>query len=114
MKRRAKQRQDSVLILKKAFGRENTRITIESMKTVQSHKHKNTVLDAATSEKLLKLFALYSKGVAVFGSVDAFTDWLSRPAYGLGNRVPDELLDTLTGVELIADELTRIEYGDLA
>ena len=86
----------------------------KSMKTVQSQKLKKIVLDTVTSEKLLKLFALYSRGTSVFGSVEAFTDWLSRPAYGIGSRVPDELLDTLTGIELITYELTRIKYGDLA
>ncbi len=86
----------------------------KSMKTFQNYKDKKTVLDAITSEKLLKLFALYSKGAAVFGSIDAFASWLSRPAYGIGNQIPQDLMDTITGIDLINDELKRIEYGDLA
>lgn len=54
----------------------------KSMKTFQNYKEKKTILDATTSKKLLKLFALYSKGSETFGSIDAFSDWLSRPAYG--------------------------------
>lgn len=86
----------------------------KSVKTFQNYREKKTTLDVTTSEKLLKLFALYSKGAAVFGSLDAFTEWLSRPAYGLGNQVPQTLMDTMTGLELIYEELVRIEYGDLA
>ncbi len=86
----------------------------KSLKTFQNYRHKKTALDTTTSEKLLKLFALYSKGAAVFGSVDVFSQWLSRPAYGLGSQVPQSLLDTMTGIELINDELVRIEFGDTA
>jgi len=85
----------------------------KSLKTFQNYKDRKTVLDAITTEKLLKLFALYSKGIEVFGSIDAFSDWLSRPAYGLGNQVPQTIMDTMTGVDLIQEELTRIAYGDL-
>lgn len=86
----------------------------KSMKTFQNYKEKKTVLDTTTSEKLLKLFALYSKGAEIFGAIEAFSDWLSRPAYGIGNQRPQDLLDTVTGIDLITDELKRIEYGDLA
>lgn len=86
----------------------------KSMKTFQNYKDKKTVLDAVTSEKLLTLFALYNKGNAVFGSLEAFTDWLSKPAYGIGNQVPHHIIDTITGINLINEELTRIEFGDLA
>ena len=86
----------------------------KSLNTLQNYREKKTTLDVATSEKLLKLFALYSKGAVVFGLLDSFTEWLSRPAYGIGNQVPQTLLDTMTGIELINDELGRIEFGDLA
>ena len=86
----------------------------KSMKTFQNYFTKNTLLDAPTSEKLLKLFALYQKGTAVFGSIEAFREWLTKPAYGVGNVVPQTILDTATGIDLINEELVRIEYGDLA
>lgn len=94
---------------------EQVEVTLnKSVKTFHNYRQKKTYLDATTSEKLLKLFALYTKGADVFGSLDAFTEWLSRPAYGLGNQVPQTLMDTITGLELITEELVRIEYGDLA
>ena len=71
-------------------------------------------LDAALSEKLLKSFALFDKGTSLFGSAEGFHEWLNLPAYGLGNQIPFELMDTITGISLIEEELIRIEYGDLA
>lgn len=86
----------------------------KNMKTFQNYRDKNTLLDAPTSEKLLKLFALYRKGTEVFGSVQAFTEWLSKPAFGIGNTVPQSIIDTNTGIDLIKEELVRIAYGDVA
>lgn len=86
----------------------------KTIKTFTSYKINNSSLDAVTSEKLLKLFKLYGKGVTIFGSAEEFNKWMAEPAFGLGNQLPQNLLDTITGVELVSEELTRIEYGDLA
>jgi putative toxin-antitoxin system antitoxin component (TIGR02293 family) len=86
----------------------------KTIKTFTSYKKNKTPLDPVLSEKLLKFFALYNKGRSVFGSVDEFNRWLAEPAFGLGNMIPKDLLETITGIELVSQELTRIEYGDLA
>jgi len=86
----------------------------KTMKTFTTYKEKKTTLDPVVSEKLLKLFALYNKGAAIFGSIHEFNKWMSEPAFGLGDQVPQQLLDTITGIELVAEELSRIEYGALA
>ncbi len=85
-----------------------------TVKTIQNHVTKDLTLDASLSEKLLKSFALFDKGAEVFGSAADFHRWLNRPAYGLGNQVPFTLMDTITGIQLIEEELIRIEFGDLA
>jgi putative toxin-antitoxin system antitoxin component (TIGR02293 family) len=85
-----------------------------TVKTIQNHVMRKLSLDAALSEKLLKSFALYDKGTALFGSANNFHQWLHTPAYGLGNQQPFTLMDTITGMQLIEEELIRIEYGALA
>lgn len=85
-----------------------------TVKTIQNYVVQDLKLDAALSEKLLKSFALFNKGIAVFGSSIAFHEWLNTSAYGLGNQIPFDLMDTITGISLIEEELIRIEYGDLA
>lgn len=85
-----------------------------TVKTIQNYAVQDLKLDAALSEKLLKSFALFNKGISVFGSSMAFHEWLNTSAYGLGNQIPFDLMDTITGISLIEEELIRIEYGDLA
>jgi len=86
----------------------------KTMKTFNNYKTSNTVLDATTSEKLLKLFELYEKGADIFGTTEQFNLWLSMPSIGLGGTTPETFLDTVTGIEYVTGELIRIEYGDLA
>jgi len=85
-----------------------------TVKTIQNHVTRELTLDAALSEKLLKSFALFDKGAEVFGAAESFHQWLHTPAYGLGNQLPFTLMDTITGIQLIEEELIRIEFGDLA
>jgi len=85
-----------------------------TVKTIQNHVTRELTLDAALSEKLLKSFALFDKGAEIFGSASNFHQWLNTPAYGLGNQLPFDLMDTITGIQLIEEELIRIEFGDLA
>ena len=85
-----------------------------TVKTIQNHVTRELMLDAALSEKLLKSFALFDKGAEIFGSATDFHRWLNMPAYGLGNQMPFTLMDTITGIQLIEEELIRIEFGDLA
>lgn len=85
-----------------------------TVKTIQNYVVQDLTLDAVLSEKLLKSFSLYNLGMEVFGSAAAFHQWLNVPAYGLGDQVPFNLMDTITGITLIEDELNRIAYGDLA
>ncbi|MBA2561729.1 MAG: DUF2384 domain-containing protein [Chitinophagaceae bacterium] len=83
-------------------------------RTIRNYQNDNKNLPVLQSEQLLKLYALYDKGIEVFGSADAFNRWLYKPAFGLSNEIPNNLLLTSTGIKLVMDELGRIQYGDFA
>jgi putative toxin-antitoxin system antitoxin component (TIGR02293 family) len=85
-----------------------------SLKTFQRYEREQKKLNPQDSEKVLKIMALFQTGESVFGSAGAFRRWMDKPAYGLGNQVPFDLLHTSGGIDLIMDEVVRIEYGDLA
>ena len=85
-----------------------------STKTLRSYTQENRNLSASSSEKTLKIIALYEAGVEVFGEAAAFLRWLSKPAHGLDGEVPLRLLETSGGIDLVEEELTRIAYGDLS
>ena len=85
-----------------------------STKTLERYKGSDKKLNSFRSEMLLKLVTLYKKGIEIFGDVIAFRSWLNQPAYGLDNTIPAKLMVTSTGIDVIIEELTRIEFGDLA
>ena len=85
-----------------------------STKTLRSYLQDKKLLNAASSEKTLKIIALYNLGVEVFGEAEAFLRWLGKPAHGLDGEVPLRLLETSGGIDLVEEELSRIAYGDLA
>ena len=71
-------------------------------------------LNAEQSERVIELAKVYSRGEEVFGSLDAFREWMNGSVLALGNKKPKELLDTSMGIEMIMDELGRIEHGIFA
>jgi putative toxin-antitoxin system antitoxin component (TIGR02293 family) len=85
-----------------------------SLKTLLRYQEQNKKLNATKSERVLKLIALYKKGEELFGDAGEFRKWMDQSAYGLGNMVPFELIHTSGGIDLIMEELKRIEFGDLA
>lgn len=83
-------------------------------KTIHKYQVQHIKFSPSKSELLLKLVALYRKGTDTFGGREAFLGWLSRPAFGIDNRVPLHLIKTSDGIDLIGEELDRIQYGDTA
>jgi len=47
----------------------------------------------------------------VLGSQDEAEQWLERPAIGLNQRRPIDLLATAAGTEIVEDFLRRLECG---
>jgi putative toxin-antitoxin system antitoxin component (TIGR02293 family) len=85
-----------------------------SFKTIQRYHSDGKKLNALNSEQLLKIITLYQKAEEIFGDLESFNRWLRKPAIGLGNRKPLKYLQTPGGIDLIMDELHRIEHGALA
>ncbi|MHA6346326.1 antitoxin Xre/MbcA/ParS toxin-binding domain-containing protein [Roseivivax sp. CAU 1761] len=54
---------------------------------------------------------IHTLAARVLGSEGAAHAWLQRPAMGLENRTPGEVLREPGGVETVRAYLTRIEYG---
>jgi putative toxin-antitoxin system antitoxin component (TIGR02293 family) len=85
-----------------------------SAKTITRYTQEGKNLDIVSSEHALKLIALFKKGTEIFGELEAFRRWIQKSAYGLGWQVPAELMETSGGIELIMEELYRIEFGATA
>jgi putative toxin-antitoxin system antitoxin component (TIGR02293 family) len=70
-------------------------------------------LNIGLSEHILQLFELFDKGMDTFGSLDDFKNWLPKHNIGMDAK-PIDLLDTITGISIVMNELLRIDYGVLA
>lgn len=82
-----------------------------SPRTMRSYGS-STQFKKNTKEQILLLLAVFKHGIRVFGSKEAFDDWLDTPNFYFDNKKPIALLDTSSGVRYINDRLTAMEYGD--
>lgn len=85
-----------------------------SERTMQRYRNEKRTFDPLQSEKIIEIALFYNKGVEVFGSTEKFNSWLETDNLALGKIVPKMLLDNSFGINMLKDELTRIEYGILA
>ncbi|MDO9256810.1 MAG: DUF2384 domain-containing protein [Bacteroidales bacterium] len=85
-----------------------------SERTMQRYRIEKRTFDPLQSEKIIEIALFYNKGVEVFGTSEKFNSWLETSNLVLGNSKPKMLLDNSFGINMLRDELTRIEYGILA
>ncbi|RYE25280.1 MAG: DUF2384 domain-containing protein [Sphingobacteriaceae bacterium] len=85
-----------------------------SERTLQRYKKENKPFQASFAERILEIRLLYKYGIEVFEDNGNFDIWLNTKSIALGGVKPKDLLDTTFGINLVRDELTRIEHGVLA
>lgn len=96
---------DKTLSCEKAVGM--------SLRTMQRYKQQKRAkpLNQEQSGRTWKFAEILAKAIEIFGSQAEAEQWLERPAMGLDQRRPIDLLATPAGVELVEELLTRLEYG---
>ena len=85
-----------------------------SERTMQRYKKEKKNFGPVYTEKILEITMLYKYGKEVFGDEKKFHAWLDSSNVALGNSSPKQLLDSNFGIEMVKDELGRIEHGVLA
>jgi putative toxin-antitoxin system antitoxin component (TIGR02293 family) len=85
-----------------------------SERTIQRYKREKKRFDSIHTEKLLLIMLLFKKGSEVFGDTTNFLTWTNSENIALGGGKPIDLLDNSFGINLVKDELLRIEHGVLA
>jgi putative toxin-antitoxin system antitoxin component (TIGR02293 family) len=85
-----------------------------SPKTLYLYRKSNKDMPIRFNEQILKLEELYKKGIELFEDSEGFNKWLKSESYGLGNVKPIDLINSITGIDLIFEELVRIEFGATA
>lgn len=85
-----------------------------SERTMQRYKREKKTFDPIYAQRILEITMLYQFGIDVFGTNEKFNNWLEATNLVLGGIKPKEFLDNSFGINLLKDELTRIEQGVLA
>ena len=68
-------------------------------------------LSTEQSNRCWRFASILGHAIGVFGSADAASVWMNKPALRLEHRKPIDLLVTYIGTELVEQYLTQIEYG---
>jgi uncharacterized protein (DUF2384 family) len=71
-------------------------------------------LSSVESDRLFRMARIFEFAVDVLGGEEQAKEWLHEPQYGLGGRVPIEMMETDYGSRQVEELLGRIEYGVLA
>ncbi|WP_448093438.1 type II RES/Xre toxin-antitoxin system antitoxin [Pseudomonas lini] len=74
-------------------------------------KTPNEALTAEQSTRALNYAEVLEKATDVLGSRELAEQWMVKPARGLDDETPIDLISNSVGYELVTDFLTRIEYG---
>lgn len=76
-----------------------------------SRRKKKDHLNLEESDRLYRIARIYARALDVFGTSERATRWFKRSNPALDGMKPLEVFDTDLGAQLVADVLTRIEYG---
>jgi putative toxin-antitoxin system antitoxin component (TIGR02293 family) len=70
-------------------------------------------LSEGASDRLYRVARVVQMAECVFDSTEKAREWLKNANPALRGEFPLDLLATDAGAELVTDELTRIDRGDL-
>ena len=84
-----------------------------SVRTIQRRKKGGAKKPLSTEQsgRTWKFAEILAKATAVLGSQQEAEQWLERPAIGLDQRRPIDLLATPAGAKIVEDFLGRVEFG---
>ena len=85
-----------------------------SERTLQRYKKELKTIDPVYTEKIIDIANLYNLGVFVFGNETTFNQWIESPCLALNDNTPKSLLDTNLGIQLVRDEIGKIQHGIFA
>ncbi len=79
-------------------------------RTLQRKKDTD-LLSENVSEHVIQIAEVYMRGNQVFNTNEDFVAWMETSNLALANKQPKNMLSSRYGVQLILDELGRIEHG---
>lgn len=85
-----------------------------SVKTYRAYKKPNAYIKVSIKEHALMTLSLIKHGTEVFGKTEQFLQWLETENFYFDKKAPISFMYTNSGMQLIDNQLTGMEYGDNA
>lgn len=85
-----------------------------STRTLDRYKIGVKKFPSRQSERIIEIKRLLNYGESVFENWENLMYWMSTNNIPMGGVIPKELLDTSMGINMVRDQLGRIEHGIFA
>ena len=85
-----------------------------SERTLHRYAKANSSFPFGVTDRILQIDKVIKRGTEVFGSLDKFIKWLRINPPALEGRISIRSLASFEGINLVLDQITRIEHGVLA
>ncbi len=82
-----------------------------SEKTLQRYARDNSFFEGIYADRILHIAELIDQGKETFTDMDAFYRWLKREKNILGVRLGFNALTSTKGIQLLVEEMGRIQQG---
>ena len=82
-----------------------------SERTLMRYSANDENLDKVTSERTIEIAMLHERGAELFGSFDSFNKWMNSEIRTLNFNKPKAFLDSSFGIQILRNQLGRIEHG---
>lgn len=82
-----------------------------STRTLDRYRNGTKNFPSKQSERIIEIKRLLNYGESVFEDWENFMYWMSTKNIPMGGIIPKGLLDTTIGINMVQDQLGRIEHG---
>lgn len=69
-------------------------------------------LSQIASDSVVDIARVYLQAARVYGSIELAKKWMSLPIPALGGEIPEKLIDSHAGRELVRQTLKKMEFGE--
>lgn len=82
-------------------------------RTLQRELH-NPHLSRELSDRFLQLIDLYKEGIETFYDLETFKEWLETEKSVFHQKKPFDLMQSITGIQQVKEEIIRTKLGILS
>jgi len=82
-------------------------------RTISNWVRRDQVLSKTEAMQMIELDRILQLGIEIFGSEESFLIWFNNHNEALGNKSPKELVLRPSGLRIIEEALTGMEFGNI-